>query len=391
MMRFLIITLLSFLLVFLSFDCRAQIIMPREPVILAWYSLRPPVDTPKGYKDLRNAGFNYSFSYFNSLDEAEQSLKNAENTSIKVIVSTHEIKHETLTATSRLKRYKSLAGYHLKDEPSVEEMVELDSIKKLIESNDMTHLCYVNLFPIYAGGERLGAHDYRQYLYKYYEMLSPSLLSFDHYPIRTDGFREDYYKNLQLVSSFCKQKALPFWGFVMSAGYGVFPEPTLAGMSLQAYSNIAYGASGIQYFTYCSPGPMEFAPINYEGNKTDVYARIVEINHNIKKIYRVLSGVEYDTTYLIGGIVNGEEEPRSVSINDCKIICNIGKGFLVSNYNRKNKRYMLIVNRNYDSFQSISLAPERKAKVLFGGKKIIIKREEHFNVSPGSALLIRVF
>src|SRR5690606_19727717 len=89
-----------------------------------------------------------------------------------------------------------------------------------------------------------------------------------------------------------KKSGLPFWAFALSVPHGPYPVPTAGEIRLQMYSNLAYGAQALQYFTYWTPGinsswDFHNAPIGLDGKRTEVYDRIKQINSEIQN----LSGV----------------------------------------------------------------------------------------------------
>ena len=79
------------------------------------------------------------------------------------------------------------------------------------------------------------------------------LLSFDHYPVVGDTCRPEWYENLEIFSDEARKAGKPFWAFSLATSHGPNPVPTPAMLRLQVYSDLAYVAQGIQYFTYWTP------------------------------------------------------------------------------------------------------------------------------------------
>ena len=86
------------------------------------------------------------------------------------------------------------------------------------------------------------------------------MVSFDNYPVTNEGVRQLWYENLMIIAEESEKAGLPFWAFAMSVPHWNYPVPTLASLRMQMYTNLAYGAQGLQYFTYWTPGP---EPFNY--------------------------------------------------------------------------------------------------------------------------------
>ena len=85
------------------------------------------------------------------------------------------------------------------------------------------------------------------------------MVSFDHYPVISDGkgpasLRGEWYENLEIVSAAARKAGKPMWAFALSVPHSSYPAPTPAHLRLQVFSNLAYGAQVIQYFTYWTPG-----------------------------------------------------------------------------------------------------------------------------------------
>jgi hypothetical protein len=85
-------------------------------------------------------------------------------------------------------------------------------------------------------------------------------LSFDHYPLLAKGITSDYFYNWVQVRNLSRESGVPSWGFVQSVGFagsGVgLPRrrrPTQAELFWQINVALAYGAKGVQYFTYWTP------------------------------------------------------------------------------------------------------------------------------------------
>jgi hypothetical protein len=85
--------------------------------------------------------------------------------------------------------------------------------------------------------------------------VRPAFISFDHYPLLTDGsIRPTYFLNWALIRQAGLAADLPTWFYVQAVGHGVMKEPTEAEMWWNITTSLAYGCKGIQYFTYWSPG-----------------------------------------------------------------------------------------------------------------------------------------
>ena len=123
------------------------------------------------------------------------------------------------------------------------------------------------------------------------------LLSFDHYPIVGDHYRPDWYENLEIFSDEARKAGKPFWAFALATAHDPYPIPDLSHLRLQMYSNLAYGAQGLQYFTYWTPGKnpnwnFHHGPIGLDGKRTDVYDKIKTLNTELQALSGVFLGAE---------------------------------------------------------------------------------------------------
>jgi hypothetical protein len=129
-------------------------------------------------------------------------------------------------------------------------------------------------------------------------MLRGKSASFDFYPVLKDHRSKKWFENLEQFSDEAKKAGKPFWAFALTTNYddGHLTPQTLAALRLQVYSNLAYGAQGIQYFTYWSAtssnvpsiGDQRGAPISASGKRSVVYDRVKLMSREIKDLSGVI-------------------------------------------------------------------------------------------------------
>lgn len=126
---------------------------------------------------------------------------------------------------------------------------------------------YVNLFPSYAGISQLGGVSYEEYIDQWInKMVGLKSVSFDHYPLtKTKGeISSSYYYNLDLVRAKTLSKRLHFWmigqsGYIGSTKYDVSEVE----MRWNAWTALALGSKGYQYFCYYTPNGGDWEPDQY--------------------------------------------------------------------------------------------------------------------------------
>lgn len=340
--------------------------------VLAWHGPPENESTPKNYKDLFDAGFTHNFSFIRSLTVMEKALDAAQAAGIKQFVVCSELASDPERIAKKFMDHPFVAGYHLKDEPNATDFAGLANWVKRIQSVDNKHWCYINLFPTYADKNALGTETYQDYVDRYINEVPTEAISFDHYPIHKNILRDDYYENLEVISKAARNAKKPFWGFTLAVAHGSYPKPKLEHLRLQVFSNLVYGAFGIQYFTYWTP-PQDasfvfaHAPIELDGSKSEAYELAKIMNKEIEGI----SGVFVDSNVVsLGHTGDLPKGTKSFDIKDpIKNIKTSGKGAIVSLLAQKDRRFLAIVNRNYLETMFLSVAFDPNSNLALVNKE----------------------
>lgn len=367
-----------------------------EPMpVLAW--IGPPAEqtAPERYRELADAGFNISFSGFPSAEKFAQALEVAREARVKLMVSCPELKSDPEGTVRRFMGHPAVAGYYLRDEPNARDFKELGEWVRRIRAVDDAHPCYINLFPTYANAEQLGTPTYREHVARFLAEVPLQVLSFDHYPIVGEQLRADWYENLEIIAAAAKEARLPFWAFALSVAHNPYPVATVDGLRLQVFSNLAYGAAAIQYFTYWTPVSTQWnfhrAPLEADGTRTEVYDRVRTVNAEIQ----ALAGVFKDSKVLEVRHVN-ESIPRGTRPYEPSLpvvaLDSGGKGAVVSRLQNNTHEFLVVVSRELHQTMELSIQFEPSAEVREFNKQGRLQRlkagqfEDH--VTPGD---IRVF
>jgi hypothetical protein len=73
-------------------EAQEKLIPTGQSPILAWYRIPFGETTVKRYKEMREAGFTHSSSFFPNLDALHKALEVAQKTGVKLMVSCPELK-----------------------------------------------------------------------------------------------------------------------------------------------------------------------------------------------------------------------------------------------------------------------------------------------------------
>ena len=326
--------------------------------ILAWYSIPASETTVERYQEMKESGITHSFTGFSNSDAVQKALDIADKVGIKIMISCPELKTDPEKTVRRFMNHPALAGYHLMDEPSMNLFKELGDWARKIQVIDSKHYCYVNMFPNFADSTQLGTRDYKKYVEEYSKQIPVQFFSFDYYPVMKDRLSKTWYENLELIASESKKAGKSFWAFALTTNYDenhVTPQ-TLAAMRLQVYSDLAYGAQGIQYFTYWSATSVNTpsgedqrgAPIAASGKRSVVYDRVKLMSEEIKNLSGVFLGSKMVWVRHTGkgmippGTVRLTELPEAIKVLDTN-----GSPVLVSLLEKDGSSFLVIVNKDF--------------------------------------------
>ncbi|MDJ0345817.1 hypothetical protein QMK19_35075 [Streptomyces sp. H10-C2] len=272
---------------------------PEFPIGVFWPP-HPFASTPERFKEIADAGFGFLITgnYAEDRNIVTYQLGLAETAGLKVLVSDdHQVadmarqftisedratrlsitRAEAVDLYTHAKNaysgYSSFAGFNLYDEPSKSWFPSLARTFDVAREVTPGLLPYVNL-----NGSDLS------YFQAFVDTVKPSLLSFDRYPLYSTG-EEDakYFLLWSTVRKAALSAGIPSWIFIQSVSYDGHRTPTAAEVLWQINVSLAYGAKGIQYFTYWTPDPARLqnygpALITVDGQRTPLYDAARTIN-----------------------------------------------------------------------------------------------------------------
>lgn len=361
-------TLILPLLATVSFAAAAQPSTRPTIPIHAWVGVPQEHTSVERYKELAACGFTTSFSGFSDAARMRKALDAAHAAGIKLFLSHPQLHSDPEAAVKEFKDHPALAGYHLIDEPSAARFPELARWARRIQAVDNDHPVYINLFPTYATPDQLGAPTYEEHLRLFTEQVPVPFISFDHYPIHGDNqVRTDWYHNLELIRAASLKSKKPFWAFCLSVPHNPYPQPTISHLRLQAFTNLAYGAQCIQYFTYWTPESSTWnfhnAPIDPKGNRTPTYDLVKQANAEIQALAPVFAGATVlSVTHTGPKLPHGTRayEPQA----PFKSLATEGPGALISELANGGRRYLVVLNPDLKSPTTLRLTADPAAQVV---------------------------
>lgn len=350
--------------------------------IIAWTGINWN-ETHK-FRAMKECGINTYLGWYDNLLHVQDVLDAAEEYGVKLIVRSENFNSDTQAEVSRMMGHPALLAYHIYDEPSENDFEWIADVVKNIRKVDPETPWYVNLYPNWAWG---GAGAYRSRLVSYCNAM-PELpfISFDHYPIRTSGLREEWYRNLEDVRYIARVKKVPFWAFALSLAHSIdavnsYPIPTIAELRLQQFSNLVYGAQGFQYFTYWGI---------YQNGPTQVYDRVQTVNKELQALSRYFLGADVTDVWHTGtdipeGTVRLSTLPKGVT----SLTTGDG-GAVVSHFVKDGIRYLAIVNRDYQDDMDLDIVFDGEVRKLDKEGKYAPVSEGNYVVGPGDIVLFQL-
>jgi len=345
--------------------------------ILGWYSIPPEEATAARYIEMKEAGFDISFSFLGSPEDVQKTLDAAHQAGMKIVISCPELKTETEIIVKRFMDHPALVGYFLRDEPALDAFTDLGNWAKRVNAVDPKHFCYVNLFPNYATPLQLGTSDYREYVNKFAKEVPLHFLSFDSYPLTSaEGVYEKWHQNLEIFSDEAKKVNKPFWGFAQSILFdNKHEDPSLSTMRVQMFTNLAYGAQGLQYFTYWTPvsSAEDFrgGPITLDGKRSTVYDHIKTLNQEIKSLSGVFYGAKVKSLQFFGNNIPIGTKRMSVLPAPIRVFATEGKTALVSFLENAGRRFVVVVNTDYRKKMNLTILGDSSLKRILKDGSIV--------------------
>lgn len=311
----------------------------------------------------------------------------------------------------RLKDKKGITGWFLVDEPWYSRLNAYKSYYDKLKILTPDKKIYINLIgkinPKYTGSNK----TISEYLDTIQTMFNPDIWSYDLYPISLEGTQvkvdyTNFYSDLELFSKWSQISKKPFWAFCQSMAFKnervERPAATVPYLRFEAFSALAYGAQGIVYWTYAhkTSNTENFlsALIDREGQKTSAWFAAKQVNSEIKAFNKVfIHSKVLDCKHTVMDSLNDSIILKG-SMGPIESVYSGGIGFLISHIKSNGIYYIVIVNHDVVSNQSIGLTfgiknMKHLSPVMINSKLIISEETlgETYNgiISPGGYMIIK--
>ncbi len=297
------------------------------------------------------------------------------------------------------RNHPAVIGYYICDEPLPKHFPGLAQMIELVNEYAPGKIPYINLNPNYAPESALGC-TYREYVEQFIEICKPKFISYDFYGIYKPGVNLDpsyvrpgMWANLSLFRELGQKYKLPFQVINLATAHYDFRVPTEADFAFQSYTALAYGASGITYFTYLVPGDWDdkLGPVDAKGNKNPSWYDLAKANKLLLNWGPLLEQLRSTAAYHFPADL---PEKQPVPANSLIAAANGGK-FLVGDFVKPDdgSRYVMIVNCNLVEAATPAITfrtTQKNVQMVSAGQPgTILPYEPGAALGPGKAMLLK--
>ncbi|SDC59397.1 hypothetical protein [Niabella drilacis] len=307
------------------------------------------------------------------------------------------------------KHHKGLAGYYIKDEPTIEQLEQMAGMYKALLAQDPAHIPHVNLNPVYATGMLAGRDYEKDYVEKWIQLAGAKnlkSLSFDNYLFMDDGTLREapYYQNLDIIRRLGIKYNIKTSAYLQSVGIpGAYRRPNQNELRFNMYSILAYGVKYPVWFTYTRPADNtaeRFTPaiLNTGGQITDLYEPFKRLNKEAKTLGKQLVKLQATAVYHTGAVIpqGAETLPGAYYLQPAP-----GSGNLLiaqmQDPSEGNRSYAMVVNKSLADTVTVTFnvhapvtAIEEVSKLTGTGNPLpVINGKIAVSFAPGEGRLFR--
>ncbi|MEN6312508.1 MAG: hypothetical protein ABFD80_13345, partial [Acidobacteriota bacterium] len=314
--------------------------------------------TPEAFRLVAEAGFSVNMSFLGGREANLKALGLARAAGLRLMIQDGRVSKlvedpnlplDVLAGVAAdYKEHPAFFGYYITDEPNASKFGRLAVIVRRLGELDPAHPAYINLFPTYASDQQLGTPTYEEHVGRYLDTVCPPFLSYDHYPVMKSGLRPDYYRNLEIVRRMALDRGLDFWAFTLATPHAVYPPPAAGHLRLQLWSDIAYGAKGLQYFTFATPGGTDYdwgsGLIDRQGRPGPAYSLARQVNAEIRRVEGLILRWKSVAVCHSEPVPEGARPPAG----EGPVVSASGAQLVIGVFADGPARYVIFVNRDYE-------------------------------------------
>jgi hypothetical protein len=356
--------------------------------------------TIERYQEIKDAGFNVVFPPCSGAtnETNHKILDYCQQLGMKAFIGDSRIPPGGATdpkvragidaAVAEYSKHPALAGYFIADEPGPGAYPALGEVVARLREKDPKHFAYINLLPTYAPEWAIGK-SYDEYVRGFALKVKPPLISYDNYGFAA-GDTGVFFKNLAAVRKVSLDTGVPFWNIVLVTQHGPYRNVTEGDLRFQAMNTLAYGATGLMWFTYWSPAESDksfewkHALINADGSRDPHYDMVKRVNGDLQTLGSILINAKAKST----DIFPAKDKAKSP--------LKIDGDALVTTFRTEDRSTIaMVVNSSWEKplkAQATLRDQIRKAELLDRAEKKwrpIDDGKFPLDVAPGDAVLVR--
>lgn len=294
------------------------------------------------------------------------------------------VKQKFLAMIDQYVDHPAFAGIKFSDEVGVDLFPALKAATEIFYENYPNKIIYHNLLgnqaskammqyaPLYekytdVDNENIMKNGYRSYVTDFVENVPVKYVSYDNYPILTIGLNPQWMYNMSTVINIANNHGVAFWNFIQADKYDeTSAVPNEAQMLWQVNTSLAYGAKGMEIFTFFCP--ISFIPYEKNGIVVNCIDRNGEVNQLYYSTKTALSQVSMMDEVLMnsrwkGLMVSSSGFPATevvqtdilTSFNHLDNIVSTNSHVIVGCFNYQGKTVLLVVNNSVISPTNVIL------------------------------------
>jgi hypothetical protein len=339
--------------------------------VMSWGGISEGEISVTSYRKLRDVGVTIDIAFFSNANSIAAALDAAGKAGVKLMISCPELKSDPEKTARRFRNHPSLEGYYLADEPGRAQFQELADWAMRLKAVDDRHYSFVNLYPnINSNQGKFGTRNYKEYVNTFDSLFSAPYLSFDFYPVVDGAIHPRWYENMEFFANKYAVEGRPFHAFALTTSYLAYsndagqptlndfyqlystynPEktfvhdiPSLSELRLQVYVNLAYGAQGLEYWSFRGFG----SPLDAQGKRTVVYDRVQQVTHEIQNLSGVFLGAKVISVAHTGLDIPDKTRRLAKLPAPIKLLETAGEGAVVSVLENGGNTFVVVVNRDF--------------------------------------------
>ena len=364
-------------------------------VIKAWGSPPAGPDVVQRYQEFAEAGFTHGMCGFSDPKQAGAILDAAGAAGVRMFPMLSHSPMKGPEVARLFAKHPALAGYFLQDEPSATDFPALTQLARDIMAIDAdgAKVYLANLFPNYATNQQLGLAPHQKYyehVHKFLSEVPVNVLSYDYYPINRSWIDPRWYENMQIMLDAAQMAKMLWWAYIASVGFHMYPEPSLGSLRLTSYTNLAYGATGIEHWFYWYYREHRGSAIEADGSRGATWGYDKQVNAELRAQSGVFVGSTVKRVRYVGPAIPEQVKPYEPRGGITSVEAG-GKGAIVSELWKGDYRFLLIVNQDY--LQPIPVKVEWKAPMRVGsvgkdGSVTMLDKPYHADLGPGDAAIL---